>query len=958
MHDPTRVTHLSIRKALDAQDPEAAKLIVLLANEQLPWKNEDGTPYRDGALTFQKFLGEMRSPKVRKLPKTEQADWRKTQIAALEAPDAEIPLADRLRAHEFLIELWQKDDVFSRSCLIDILRECPLKYGVWRAIKRIFKEAEDKHDTEIYGLIASRFDLALAGVHPGEITRGTLLYLCRRAWRYLRNVGETLPATYADIATDFLAPYPDSIGYNIGRSWIINHIFFHEAKTYNKRRFTSIPRGMQKNRAFDDLWKRSPRPLFNLLERAEAELVRKFTIEALKSDFRASIRDVEPEWVVRLVAAKNDTVDGFVVWVLENVPRFEQAAFRQLGLHDAVLQLLESGNGAVSKFAADYVRTHARDLDLQLLIRLAGRQSKALQKLAMELIGERDARAVGLGNWRQLLELEKDVCEFAAEALRKNFGASELTPDWLRTGLLQTKGHHAVTVFTNLLLELHPSEKLGEKFFTDIIDDVNESHPFRGTVNNFAFIQLKSLSAASFDPEFLKRAMIDPVTRGWIERWVLDGFIKTTVFGVDFLKTISYHPNWESSQWVAQFKKSKREYNDLEFDLELSEVVFEWLGDLRGFRPSDLGLDWLLELAGRSESNYHDFAVDVMIRGLAPAEFANGDARAGCERLWAMMTEAKKDDDPLAAFALKYFRLHHADIALKENGVPVETGAEIPPDFLTFQQLEPLFGNRRKPLRDFALEVAESEFARWAPPMESLIDLCELRFPEVREFVTKALTADDHPDNHRFRLDPNVLTPSAVYTFCESNNQGARALGMLLIDKHPRLRLPEELFRLTESPDRDVRAFVIRTFWSIYRERGTTDDWKPKLAVQPTTGAKARKDAESAAAEIGDGAPTRPTNPPAARDDLQILLRRVLFEIPPGRPPKDADRRLLKPLPNRRAKLSLIETLRDLGMEDREFAQLILPLLREFMGSRGKSEFEACLVAVTRLELQWKEAAA
>ncbi|MEM7013741.1 MAG: hypothetical protein AAF585_19910 [Verrucomicrobiota bacterium] len=685
---------------------------------------------------------------------------------------------------------------------------------------------------------------------------------------------------------------------------------------------------------------------------------RKFAIEALKSDFRASIRDVEPEWVVRLVAAKNETVDGFAVWVLENVPRFEQAAFRQLGLHDAVLQLLESGNGAVSKFAADYVRTHARDLDLQLLIRLAGKQSKSLQKLAMELIGERDARAVGLDNWLQLLELEKDVCEFAANALRKHFGASELTPDWLRAGLLQTKGHHAVTVFTNLLLELHPGEKLGVKFFTDLIEATDDTHPFRGTVINYAFIQLESLESNQIETEFLKRTLSDPFTRHRIENWINQGFIESNALGIDFIKTIAYHPTWETDPWVAQFKRSKRERNQLEFDEGLAETAHFWLADLRKFKPADLGLDWLLELAGRSEPMYHDFAVDVMIRGLAPADFANGDARAGCERLWAMMTEAKKDDDPLAAFALKYFRLHHPDIALKENGVPVETGAEIPPDFLTFQQVEPLFGSRRKPLRDFALEIANWEFARWSPPMESLIDLCELRFVEVREFVTKALTADDHPDNHRFRLDPDVLTPSAVYTFCESNNQGARALGMLLIDKHPRLRLPEELFRLTESPDRDVRAFVIRTFWSIYRERGTTDDWKPKLAVQPTTGAKARKDAESAAAAIGNGSPSRPINAPAGRDKLQDLLRRVLFEIPPGRPPKDADRRLLKPLSNRKAKLSLIETLRDLGMEDREFADVILPLLREFMGSRGKSEFEACLVAVTRLELQWKEVAA
>ena len=64
----------------------------------------------------------------------------------------------------------------------------------------------------------------------------------------------------------------------------------------------------------------------------------------------------------------------------------------------------------------------------------------------------------------------------------------------------------------------------------------------------------------------------------------------------------------------------------------------------------------------------------------------------------------------------------------------------------------------------------------------------------------------------------------------------------------------------------------------------------------------------------------------------------------------------LKPLPARLAKLSLIETLRDLAIEDKEFADLVLPLFEEFMASRGKSEQAACLVAVTRIKHTWKAA--
>jgi len=158
---------------------------------------------------------------------------------------------------------------------------------------------------------------------------------------------------------------------------------------------------------------------------------------------------------------------------------------------------------------------------------------------------------------------------------------------------------------------------------------------------------------------------------------------------------------------------------------------------------------------------------------------------------------------------------------------------------------------------------------------------------------------------------------------------------------------------LTESPDRRVRGFVIRTLWSLYRDRGITDDWKPYVPPPPTIGAAAKK-AAARAEVLGAGPPARPKERPATSKDLWYFLRRTLFEIPPPRPEKrqeagaDPGRRLV-PLAARKAKLALIETMRDLALEDPEFARGVLPLMEEFMVSRGRSERDACLVAVTRL---------
>jgi len=165
--------------------------------------------------------------------------------------------------------------------------------------------------------------------------------------------------------------------------------------------------------------------------------------------------------------------------------------------------------------------------------------------------------------------------------------------------------------------------------------------------------------------------------------------------------------------------------------------------------------------------------------------------------------------------------------------------------------------------------------------------------------------------------------------------------------------LPEELFRLTESPDRQVRAFAIQSFWSLYHDRGSSVGWKPKLPAVKG-GKQTEKLVQEQLDRLGEGAPVRPSSKPASNEELLALLRRILYEIPPGRLDHGGDGKL-KPLASGKAKLYLIETLRDLALEDVEFATLILPLLQEFMDSRGKQEMAACLVAVTRIKNHFPE---
>ncbi len=1057
MTKPVRLSDL--RLAWEARDPELVPLLDALARQP---DEPPAVPVRDGALTFDRFLAEIRSPAFRHKPAPEQAHFRVTRLAALEAPDAEVPLADRLRLHELILPLWLDNGPFARTALLAVIATVPLTYGPWRALKRIFKEAEARCDTEVYGALAARFDMARAS-HAHSVSGPTLTYLVRRAWRFLRQTAVRLPVAYADFAAEVLARYTDDTRWQ--GTWIANHVFYHETREYTRGRFTfrRPPADLLKHRAFADLWRRSPRPLFALLERARSDQVRAFATEALKADFRAVLREVEPAWVARLVGVGSKAIDDFVVWVLTNVPRFEQRAFRALGLHEAVLRLFDSPAPDARAYAAGYARTHARDLPVPELVRLVDNTNEAVRKLALDLLQGRDPRReVGLDAWGWLLET-KHGHALAAAALRKNFGARELTPAWFKARLF-SPSLPAFNFAKALLPEVHPPQQLGADFFRDLLDSLAEidTQPARN-VAEFALHELTRFDLNALDREFLQRLLLNPLTRARACAWIDEGRLKAPTLPIDFYKVLAFHPAWEADPWVARLRQGGPAWaRRLEFDEALADRVLGWLGDVRLFSPADLGLDWLFGLVDRSEPRYHKFAVETMVKGFTPADFApraaaaapvaagpvnlggasvlftgklatmtrndaqaqvrdasgavassvtkklhylvigdegsplfsggakgdkqlkaeqlnaaganirivsetaflrmlagtaspapSGDAtRAGMERLWEMALAPGPAEQRRGEFARLYVRRHHSELGPSLTDRPVDPGAEVPPDFLTFERVGPLFAETRKPIRDFALELARWELARWKPSGEALLALSELPHADVRHFVAEAMLAEDTPETRRFRIDPDTLAADAVYRFCESADADTRKLGMKLIQRSPRLQVPEELFRLTESPDRTVRGFVVRSLWAVYRDRGVTAGWKPTVPPAPTVGAAAKKPA--APESRGPGVPHRPEQRPADTDSLAAFLRRALFEVPPGRPDPSTTEAApgalkLKPLPARKAKLSLVEVMRDLALEDGGFARGVLPLLEEFMTSRGLSERAACLVAVTRI---------
>lgn len=1067
-----------IRRAWDSRDPDLSALIVTLAGAPDPKPDK---PPREGALTYSAFEQYVTSWKYGRSKPQERARYRIDTMRALEATGAEVPLPPRLQLHQILLDLWKKSDgAYERAALIDTIQKIPLRWGPWRGLKQIFKEAEAKGDHEVLAALAVRFDCAYASKQRkvAEISRHTLGYLVRRAWRYLRRIGESLPPAYVDVAALVLRDYENNTAWN--NTWVYNHIIHHGTKKYSRRNFKLYKSGTPAlgERAFAELWRRTPRPVLQLLERARSEQVRKFAVQAIRTDFRGSLREVEAPWIARLIAVGSATVDEFVIWLLANVPKFDQGSFRTLGLHEPVLQLLDSSCDAARVYAAQYARTHARDLALDRLILLANNSNTEVRKLVADLLGDRDPRKeVGLDAWGRLLGTQHGH-DLAVAALRKHFGARELTPAWFADRLLDSR-RQVFNFASELLPKVHNFKDLGVAFYRDLLDDARISGP----ATEFALDALGRFPTADLGKDFLARMVLHPHARATLQKWIAEEKIKAEEIDAGFWRALAFQPTWDADPFIAELIKSGRPWAmNLKFDESVASTALGYLSDVRRFRPSQLGFDWLMQLALRPEPHYRGFALEYMTKALVPADFApkteapaaaaapkgaakidlggktflftgkmatmkredaeekvlgakgknagsvtakldylvigddgsplygNGrkgskqvaaeklidkgapikiisetaflqmlageqrtftsdSVTAGCERLWDMATGPGPADAPQADFARQYVRRHHPDICLQQTDRPVDPGAEIPPAFLTWARVRPLLTDARAPVRQFGLELARWELARWSPPLGDLLAVVESPYPEVREFVGKALFAEDNPDTKRYRIDPTTLTPGAVYPFCESLTPEVRAIGMALIRRDARLAIPEELFRLSESPDRHVVAFVVRTIWHLYRDRGITPGWKPAPRPEPkaSSGPKptTAKKAELEPPE-GPGAPPHPTGLPAPGAALRDFMRRMLFTVPPTKPSSEAKpaqaedgaetaradapkTKKLRPLPARKAKLALVEAMRDLAEGDAAFAALAGPVLVEFMGSRGASERAACLVALARL---------
>ncbi|MCX4243904.1 hypothetical protein [Paraliomyxa miuraensis] len=909
MASDREVNWTDIERAAALRDPQLASLVIRYMDQPDPPedRDEDADPSasvpaqpRD-AWTLSRLKSTIGTGRLAYKTADEQRSIRRASWDALMASPHPPP---RLRLGTLLAEIYEQGDEPGRAALEEIFARARVGWGLWQALKRIFKLAEERHDASMFGVLAWRLDaMGQTPTRAGEISPGTFLYMQRRAWRFLRELGRAVPEAYPQFAVQILRRYPRD--FNFWSAWVVGHIWGHELLKGQGRGGLGRPPTDLKKRAYPDAWKRSPDPLLRLLEDADNNEICQFAIRCITTDFPERLRAVEPAWLARLGQKPLASVHDFVTKLLRDDPRFHPSKLASLGLHELALSLLRSDSDDARKYAVEYVRAHVPELPVDLLVTLATEGAADVRKLAAERLEPKDAKTLGLPALVRLLGAS-ETAKMAEKKLKASFGPDDIDAESFI--VLWTGNRNQQKLVTKLYEDA--KKKIPARHWLTLLEDKRlprwkESEVLR---------TLGSYSGQDIGIDWIKQALLDRRYTDWVGRWLQGGMLKGDALDVDWVKGLVMRPR-------------------------LRAMALAVLGNPKLCKPTRVGLPWLLAMVRQADESLHRFAHRYMLEHFSPSDFkATEGGGSGLDKLWGL---AAGPDEPetVRTFAGTYLRVHHpTQGATMQEAKDFGIKPRLSHGDYALARVRPLFDDGRADVRKLAQDIAKHELVRWGDRVLPY-RLAHSRHREARAAANLVLLKLGHAQDAAADADydgppADWLLPDEVFMLAEASHKATREVGLTLIRRcYDQVGGARRLAWLMESPDREVRLFAVRLLWEKHR---------PGAYVSTPKGQPRPDPAEVAASRRFD-----------TTEALREFLRTVMFGLPPGRMERrehsQGDELPDRPLPASVAKARLVAVIRDFGLEDRAFAELALPVLEAFAHSEGKGERHGCIAALATL---------
>ncbi len=890
-----KVTFADIISARESRAPNFSDLICTYVTQSDPAENKPEEPSNDeypslddDAWTLSKLRDAVAPYSMwGKTSEEAQAARRSSWTSLMAAPYA----PPRLKLGDMMIDLYEADDTWSRQSLLKIFANAKMGWGLWKGFKHIFKQAEEKHDAELFGLLASRIDILRNTPNTGEVSSGTALYMRRRAWRYLRLLGNAMPEQYPTFACQVLRHYPRDI--NFYGTWVASQIWNHEdLKGERGSAWFDGPPDKLSKRAYDEAWKLSAAPLLRLLEDAANDTVCRFVIRSLQADFKDNLRNLDPAWLARIGGKDLPTVDGFVIELLEGNPEFHQSKLKKLGLEEMVIGLLQSSNDKAVGYAIEYCNAHAPTIDLDALLELAERGGTKLNAFVVARLDKAKAKDLGLSRLVRMLGISA-LAKLAEAKLKSGFKPGDIDEE----------------TYVTLVTGERKQREFIAKFYKDAKKPIPTTHlrahaeetSIGGRELREVMNELGKRSSSEIGVEWIKEALFDRRLESFISRWLGNGMLKGDDLDVDWLKGLVARPSWRN-------------------------LALLLLGNTELVPPHRIGSKWLLKAARHSDSRVGEFAHSYLLHHFSPGDFAleqgSDDVSVGVDTIFALFGSSGGNEHPapVRRFAASYLLLHHPELSEQVEGArALGIKPKLKSADYSLARVRPLLFDPRLDVRTFAVKVARAELIRWNAPALAY-DLASSSYREARVLGAEAVLGIGEAQGAATLATPIAwLDADRAFAMAESGIKATREISLSLIRTHYQsIGSAAKLSWLMDSPDREVRLFAVRLLWEKHR---------------PLPGPR-NKDRQRFDSD----------------DTLREFVRTVLFGLPPGRMERrDGNAVAEKPAPASVAKRQVIEVVRDMAVETGDFAIIVAPVLEEFLLSRAKGEWHSCVAALAQM---------
>ena len=918
---------------------------------------------------------------------------------------------ERLKMGEFILTLYDDDSAYAQQQLLDILAEVPMKWGPWQAFKYILKRGLIDQKWTVFATVWNRWTQKNIGINTYRNYRLSLSSnfltndITSNSFQYAYRFGGDINSF--EITTESGIFLKGMIQKLLLRQFEVLPALVKEEVTIEVlRSATSFYwNDIWYQWATSLAWTSNGDALFDLWQNAKMTQIQEWALDQILNNHRSMLKVLAPEWIIKNALDLNTprNVRDFITdWIIEPITEIEKSKFISHNLHQVILTFLDTTYGSLDsrkvQYACDFIRQFMDDLvselSLNKVLWMLRHQDQQIHELGLYLLfpdGEKKSpfmEHLDLAFWTELLD-EDRMYKYAIKAIQEQFSKDVITLDWLKGRLYSSKAklcslaqdwirtgmHQPNLDFYQLYHDNAFGRPSSQNLYTwawrnlEKEDETGAKLTDRFTVNDYRMLLLSDFSTNRQKAIFAFE----------------NSLIPTEYYPIDLLKHLLTDSDFQDKGWQTFIKGDFVPVSSCPSDL--SKFALKTITNSTSCNLETLGYRWVLDRHNSSQ-DFHKF-----IRALFQEKFPNHllpllDPSASIESL-----NEDFQKDPVASndFGIRYVwdlidaSLYHNgndakfwigflqnrlqrkyDIAVKSHQFSSE--CIVSPNHFSLDWFQTQLDKESYYHKMFALEIAQMYLSDWIVEFEktAIFGFKALKtflfspISEVKDFFQQVI---ENPKNKYAKIDlmgPSFL-PEELFEYCYSSDPEISEMGLRMIREKPeKFAQPDKLIELTTSPDPAIRALVIEVLYRIAHIPLVTSEWMPyeDSVIPNNTQATGRnrvqvsfsfpdETAVDSIKYLGSGTSINLEPNLSDYDKLVYFANRQLFRLPPkpGKRKKSKDAKATWEV-----KKMLMISFRDLAIQDRQFAEKMVPIFQELTKFQGIRVREQAWSALAHLE--------